>query len=334
MNIINKVARLQEPGKFIFTEETITELSSNQVLIKILTSGICSSEIPFYTGKAKADSKAFIKYANYPLDLGHEITGRVVETGCSVKHFKKGDYVTGITIYGSGFAEYFIENEENLVKIPININHEQVIGEPITCSMNILRSIEPEIGDNVVILGDGFMALLMVQLLSKFPLKSLTVIGLSEFKLNLASEFGASTLLYSDKVALELLHDRGLDKKGADIVIELAGNSAALETAAWLVKSHRGKLAIPSYYTKSENFSIGGYLMRKGPKLIPAHPAYSKNFNDDMHRGMWAVNKRIINLEKMITHRFSFNQIHEAFNFTSQKKPQCIKTVIKYEEQK
>ena len=299
--------------------------------MEVVTSGICSSEIPFFTGKAVADPKAFIKYAKYPLDLGHEISGRVIETGKKASLFKEGDYVTGITIYGSAFAEYFVEREENLVKIPEHIDPYFALGEPITCSINILRSMELEIGDSVVIIGDGFMSLLMVQLLSRFPHKSLSVIGLIESKLKLAEEFGADHVMsYEDKDTLQLLHDGILEQKGADAVIELAGNSEALETAAWLVKSKRGKLVIPSFYTKSENFSIGGYLMRKGPKLIPAHPAYSKNFTDDMHRGMWALSKGIIDLSKLITHKFSFDQLYEAFDFASKKNPDYIKGVINF----
>lgn len=330
MNIKNITAKLDGPGKFVFNETVIDGINEDEVVMKIINSGICSSEVPFFTGKAKADPKAFIKYSKYPLELGHEISGRVIETGSKATRFKKGDYVTGITVYGSAFAEYFVEKEKNLIKIPDTVEPEYALGEPLACTINILRSLEPEIGDNVVIIGDGFMSLLMVQLLSKFPLKSLSVVGLIDKKLKLAKSFGAhNTILYNDKENLQNLHDNILEECGADSVIELAGTSSALDTAAWLVKSRRGKLVIPSFYPSSFEFNIGGYLMRKGPRLIPAHPAYSKDFFNDLQRAMWALENKIIDIKSLITHTFPFEKINEAFDFVSQKPRDYIKGIIK-----
>jgi len=327
--IKNIVARLESPRQFAFIEDTINEVDRNSVITKVISSGICSSEIPFFTGVAKADPKIFIKYAQYPLNLGHELSGRVVRTGANVTKFQEGDLVTCMSIYGSGFAKYFIEKEESLIKIPANIDPAFALGEPIMCTMNILRSFEPEIGDNVVIIGDGFMGLLLTQLLSQYPLKSLSVIGLTDTKLNLAKDFGARYVFsYKDQEGLKYLYEEILEDKGADAVIELAGNQKALETAAWLVKSNRGKLVMPAFYGAPEPFTIGGYLMRKGPQLIPAHPAYSKNLTDDLQRGVWAVADGMLSLEKLITHTFKFDQLNEAFEFASKKKPEYIKGII------
>ena len=329
MTTENLIARLVEPGRFEFFREPIQDPMHDQVVIKLVVSGICSSEIPFFLGDAKADSKMFVKYSNYPLQLGHETSGEVVAVGSSVKKFKTGDMVTGFTSYGSGFATHFVEKESNLVKIPDHIDPVMALGEPLMCAVNILRSSEPEIGENVVIIGDGFMGLLMVQLFARFPLKSLTVIGMIPEKLRLAKEFGANHVVsFQDKIALKHINDDILKGQGADTVIELAGNHQALEVAAWLIKSHRGKLVIPAFYGKPEPFTIGGYLMRKGPRLIPAHPAYSKNIVEDLERAIWALGEGIFTLGKLITHRFVFDQLQYAFETVSAKPDDCIKAVI------
>jgi 2-desacetyl-2-hydroxyethyl bacteriochlorophyllide A dehydrogenase len=329
MTIINKVARLESPGKFVFTEEPIGEVADRAVVLQLIASGICSSEVPFFTGEAVADPRAFIKYARYPLDLGHELSGKVVAVGSKVTRFKEGDLATGITIYGSGFATHFVENEENLVLIPPGVDPRYALGEPITCAVNILRSTAPEIGDDVVVIGEGFMGLLMVQLLSRLPLRSLSVVGLVEDKLRRAREYGAHrTFRADDSAAMQELFSGVLQDRGAQAVIELAGNQKALELAAWLVKSRRGKLVIPSFYTGKVNFSIGGYLMRKGPLLIPAHPAYSPNLHDDLARGMWCLAQGVVSLKEMITHTFAFKDLAEAFRTAGQKGPDHIKSLV------
>lgn len=329
MTMLNKVARLAAPGRFEFTEEPVRDPADKDVVLQLIASGICSSEVPFFTGDAVADPKAFIKYARYPLDLGHELSGRVVAAGPGVTRFKAGDLVTGFTIYGSGFATHFVEKEENLALIPPGADPRYALGEPITCAVNILRSTAPELGDDVVVIGEGFMGQLMVQLLSRLPLRSLSVVGLVDDKLRRAREYGAHrTFRADDPAAMQELYSGVLQERGAQAVIELAGNAKALETAAWLVKSRRGKLVIPSFYTSKTAFTIGGFLMRKGPLMIPAHPAYSKDLHDDLARGMWALGEGLISLKELVTHTFSFDQLHEAFQNASRKDPEHIKTLV------
>ncbi len=325
MDLTNTIARLTAPGQFEFFEEPVPEPSLDQVVIELICSGICSSEIPFFTGQASPDEDMFIKYARYPLNLGHEWVGRVVATGPEVLRFKPYDLVTGLSTYKSCFAKYLVETQANLELVPKNVNPETALGEPVACTINILQCSAPQIGDSVVIIGDGFMGLLMVQLFSLFPLRSLILIGLDEAKLLLGKSFGAhETALYKDIKG----NNQILKKDNTDIVIELAGNQLALELAAWLVKDHDGRLVIPSYYSKSEPFTIGGYLMRKAPRLIPAHPAYSDNFKNDLIKGMWALSQKKISLDKLISQKFDYQELNNAFKYAASKPSEYIKGVI------
>jgi len=54
-----------------------------------------------------------------------------------------------------------------------NIPFEYAIGEPLACVVNAIRLLSPKIGDNVAVVGTGFMGLLLVQALSKLSLNSL-----------------------------------------------------------------------------------------------------------------------------------------------------------------
>ena len=324
----NTVAYLEAPKKFILEKENLTIPKNDEVILKMLSSGICSSEIPFYTGTAVCSEKEFKKYAKYPAPLGHEVVGEVIEKGSNVKKFNIGDKVTGLTTSGSGFCEYYKEKEANLIEIPNNVNHEYALGEPLTCAINILRNTEPEIGDKVVIVGDGFMGLLLINLFSQYPLDKLILVGMSDKKLNLGYEFGATDIINCEREDPYESLNKILHGQNADISIEIAGNMSALNLCAYIIKERWGKIIMPSFYTKNEKFEIGGYLMRKSPQLRPIHPNYSKNKNDDLKRAMWALEKGIFKMDKLITHKFKFKLLTEAFEYVSNKNDDHIKSII------
>ena len=326
--MLNSVAYLAEPRKFIFLDEDVPSPNSDEVILKIKASGVCSSEIPFYTGDAICSDKEFIKYAKYPVPLGHEVVGEVLEVGEKISKFKVGDNVTGITTAGSGFCEYYKEKEENLIKIPEKVFYEHALGEPLTCAINILRNTEPEIGDKIVIVGDGFMGLLLVNLFSRYPLECLILVGMSNKKLALGKSFGASHIVNINEVDPYDAIEDILKGQNADISIEIAGNMKALNLCAFSIKDRWGKIIIPSFYTKKEKFEIGGYLMRKAPQLRPVHPAFSKDKFDDLKRAMWALNEGIFRMDKLITHKFKLNNIGEAFEFSIKKDHDFIKSII------
>lgn len=328
--MINSVALLTAPGQFEFHEEPVSGPERDEVLLEILASGLCSSELPFFTGRAQPDERMFVKYARFPLELGHEICGRVLACGPEAGRFAVGDLVTGFTVRGPGFARYYRESQANLVPVPRGVAPEHALGEPLACAVNILRNVEPELGDSAVVIGDGFMGLLLVQLLSRFPLSSLTLIGMDDDKLTLGKALApaCTTLRADDRDALGRFQRDTLGGTGADIVIELAGNESALDMAGWLIRSGRGKLCLPSYYPPDTRLTLGGYLMRKGPRLTAPHPALSPCIHDDLRRAMLALAAGHVRLDRLVTHTFPLSGLTAAFEYASGKPHGYIKGVV------
>jgi threonine dehydrogenase-like Zn-dependent dehydrogenase len=106
-------------------------------------------------------------YGNPPpgcdfLVLGHESFGKVVEVGPKVRHVKPGDYVTctvrrpggsiydrigrsditseeeyferGINLLHGFLTEYYVEDAEFVVKMPVGLKHLHVLAEPMSCA--------------------------------------------------------------------------------------------------------------------------------------------------------------------------------------------------------
>ena len=74
------------PGEITFREVDIPKTGPDQVLVKIKRIGVCGSDIHVYHGQHP--------YTSYPVTQGHEVSGRIVETGEYVKDLKVGQKVT------------------------------------------------------------------------------------------------------------------------------------------------------------------------------------------------------------------------------------------------
>lgn len=79
-------AVMTAPGKIEFNDVPILEINGGEVLIKIMSIGVCGSDIHVYHGKHP--------YTSYPVVQGHELSGEIVKVGTGVTRFKLGDKVT------------------------------------------------------------------------------------------------------------------------------------------------------------------------------------------------------------------------------------------------
>ena len=81
----------------LLDKEVATPLD-DKVKIKVHYAGICGTDIHTYEGHYKV---------NFPVTLGHEFSGEIVEVGADVKDFKVGDRVTSeTTFYVCNECEY------------------------------------------------------------------------------------------------------------------------------------------------------------------------------------------------------------------------------------
>jgi alcohol dehydrogenase, propanol-preferring len=175
---------LEEQGKpLVLRKVPLPQASSNQVLIKLIACGVCRTDLHIIDGE--------LTQPKLPLIPGHEIIGKVVETGSAVTHFKKGDVVgvpwlgytcgkckycargqenlceyagfTGYTIDG-GYAEYTVANEQYC--FPISPMYSNPSGAPLLCAGLIgYRSYNMINKDaiNIGIYGFGAAAHILIQ---------------------------------------------------------------------------------------------------------------------------------------------------------------------------
>src|SRR5215212_6667965 len=83
------VKRKAEPGLWL-EDVPVPTVGINDVLIEVLKTGICGTDLHIYNWDAWAR-----KTIPVPMVVGHEFVGRIVEVGANVHDFHVGDIVSG-----------------------------------------------------------------------------------------------------------------------------------------------------------------------------------------------------------------------------------------------
>jgi len=311
----SKRAVLVEPRRFEFEVADVSP-SPTQVLVKIAACGLCNWELNHWKGIITP----------YPMRLGHEWAGTIIETGREVKKFKPGDRVSVLSL--QGFAEYSVAEENMTFALADDVKLEDGIGEPLKCIITVVRATAPEAGDHGVVLGCGPMGLWCLQAMSGHLTASLTAVDVDENKLKLARKFGATHTINpkNEDILARITEITGGHL--ADFVIEGTGRPEMLEKASLMIKYKQGRMILMSSHEEaSRNFDFRD-MVHRGAKLLVAHPAYSLDQPDDMRRAIENLNLGIFDMSEMITHRFRLDDIQKAFETLEHKPSDYIKGIV------
>ncbi|MEM2087387.1 MAG: zinc-binding dehydrogenase [Thermoproteota archaeon] len=297
------------------SEIDIDEPKRDEVLIETKACGICMSEVHVFEGRLPGGQLA-----------GHEGAGVVIEVGEEVDSVKPGDKVT--TLGGPAFADLYKTSKQNVAKIPENVEDLAYwVSEPLACVVNGIRSSEIQVAENVCIVGCGYMGLLMIQAMPKTIINNLIALDIRSERLKLAKEFGADFTLNPREVeAVKEAHD--IIGGEADVVIEASGTPGTLNLATKLVRKG-GKLVVFGYHAEDEVLPTGEWHV-KGLKILNTSPSFSTNFGKDFHDAVKLLKKGMFDQRQLITHRFSLEDIEEAFKTASEKPVNYIKGVVTF----
>ncbi|SUL31166.1 sorbitol dehydrogenase [Staphylococcus aureus] len=226
----------------LLDKEVATPLD-DKVKIKVHYAGICGTDIHTYEGHYKV---------NFPVTLGHEFSGEIVEVGADVKDFKVGDRVTSETTFyvcneceyckskdynlcnhrkGIGtqvdgaFTNYVIAREESLHHIPDEVSYQSAaMTEPLACAHHGVSKIQVNSGDVAVVMGPGPIGLLVAQVL-KSKGATVVVTGLDNDKVRLdkAEALHMDYVVNLQQTDLKTYINGITDGYGADVVVECSG---------------------------------------------------------------------------------------------------------------
>ena len=217
-----RAAILHAPMDLRIDDVQTPECTSTTAIVRVCSCAICGSDVHMYTGDHPFD---------YPAAMGHEASGDVVAVGDDVEGLDVGDRITWWVSYGS-LAEYVrIEPAKLSVgKLADHVSYDHGATTQLLCAViRALGSVSIGEEDRVLVVGQGGVGLLAVQVAKLAGAQTVIGTDLLESRLAVSRRVGASM---SVNAAQADLRERVLSAGGpVSVVIDaMADDRSAEET--------------------------------------------------------------------------------------------------------
>ncbi|HLT48224.1 MAG TPA: zinc-binding dehydrogenase [Rubricoccaceae bacterium] len=313
-----QAAILEAPGRFAVGDHPLPEPGPGEVRVRTAVCGMCTSELDMFEGVNPALS--------YPRFLGHEPAGVVDAVGEGVEGLREGDRVV-LYAEGAGYAEYVVVPAAWVVKLGPDVPFEHALGEPIACSVNGVRKVDPEIGDSVALVGCGFMGLVMLQVFKARGAGLLIAVDRRESMLDLARRLGATHTFGPDEAVREV--KRLTDGRGVDVGVEAAGVQATLDLTSQLVRME-GALEVFGFHQGAPREVDWGYWNWMAFRVVNGHTRSAAVYVEGIRIGMGMLERGQLDMRPLVTHRFALADINRGFETASAKAEGFVKGVITF----
>lgn len=225
------------------------------------------------------------------------------------------------------FATHVAAPTDRLIPVPDDVPLEHALGEPIACAVNIAQAASPGPGDDVVLVGCGAMGLMTLTLLAASEARSITAVDIRPERLALARELGAThTINAKETDARKTIMDR-LRGKGAEVILEFSGTTAGFDLAVHLVRYTRARVIVAASHMQPATYDLWP-LELNGAEMIFAHPAWSRDFDADLRRGLDLLRRGLFGMDRILTHRFRLDQAAEGMALAASGAPGYVKGLL------
>ena len=207
----------------------------DDVLVRIRAAGVCGSDLHGYTGKSGRRQP--------PLIMGHEASGDVVASGAGVTDVSAGarvaiqplvyrpDPQTGQTVrkligmnLPGAYAEYVVVPRANLYPLPSGLPYLTAsLTEPTSIALHAVSTVHVRPYDRVLVIGGGTIGLLTMQILRIAGAREVAVTDLSDARLRLAEQMGASATFNPGSGDFQQFVADTTGGQGFDLVFEAVG---------------------------------------------------------------------------------------------------------------
>ena len=281
----NKTLRYLDDGSIELFEREVPDPGTDEIQIEGGACGICSWDVV----TAKLGNQM------HPMaPPGHEGVGYVAKIGAGVTGFKEGDRVAG-----GGFANVRNLSSQRVFKIPeSDLPDEYWIVEPVSCAVTGIDHCQIQPGNRIVVVGCGFMGLLILQGLLRYPLDDLIVLDIVQSRLDLAQQLGVGEVYNTAEADLQEL-SRELKSREIDVVVDTSGSQAGLDLSTDIVK--RGGRINLFGWLKGQRASFDPTKWHLGGFTV-VNSAPASKLRDTFGPAIRLIHKGIIDLKPLVTH--------------------------------
>ena len=318
-----------EPGLWMVENQPIPDVGPNDVLIKLVKSAICGTDVHIYKWDEWAQ-----KTIPVPMIVGHEYVGRVEQVGTEVKHLKKGQRVSGeghivcghcrncragrrhlcpntlgvgVNRQGS-FAEFVAIPASNVFPIPDEISDDLAsIFDPFGNAVHTALSFDL-VGEDVVITGAGPIGLMAVAICKHVGARHVVITDINPMRLELAKKMGASLAVDVRQHDLKwAMSELGMSE-GFDVGLEMSGVASAFNGMINTM-ANGGKIALLGIPPGGRMDIDWNQVIFKG---LVIKGIYGREMYETWYK-MTALLQSGLDITPVITHRLSIDDYQQGF---------------------
>lgn len=319
----------------------------HDVLIRIMTVGVCGSDIHYYT-KGNIGSQKVV----YPFTVGHESAGMVVETGRDVTRVKKGDIIAVEPAMWCGLcdqclsgrhhtcrklkflgcpgqaegtlSEYIVMPESSCFPMPGNLTADHgSISEPLAIGVYSVKKAGEIKGLKTAILGFGPIGMSVMLAAKAAGAGEIYVTDKIDERLGIASsEKSTWNGNPSKENIVEILKEKV--PEGLDVVFECCGQQEAVDQAVEILKPG-GKLVIVGI-PEFDRWSLNVDLTRRHELSVQ----FIRRQVGCVDPSLEMMSSGKIDVSRMVTHRFPFARTKEAFDLVASYGDGVMKAMIDF----
>lgn len=322
------VKRHAQPGLWL-EEVPVPTFGINDVLIKVLRTGICGTDVHIYKWDAWAQ-----KTIPVPMVVGHEFVGQIVEVGSNVHDFHVGEIVSGeghvvcghcrnclagrrhlckdtkgVGVNRPGaFAEYLSLPQTNVwVHDPHIPRDVQSIFDPFGNAVHTALSFDL-LGEDVLITGAGPIGIMAVAIAKHAGARYVVITDVNPYRLELAKKMGATRAVdVRSQTLTDVQAELGM-KEGFDVGLEMSGNPTAFRDML-AAMCHGGKIAMLGIPEKEMaidwNLVVFNMLTIKG--------IYGREMYETWYK-MTVMLQSGLDISPVITHRYGYRDFQKGFD--------------------
>jgi 2-desacetyl-2-hydroxyethyl bacteriochlorophyllide A dehydrogenase len=269
----------------------------------------------------------------FPIKYGYAVAGRVLDVGPDVITHAPGDLVFVLHPHQTAFTV----PAALATRLPANI--DPLVGVFTAngeTAVNIVHDTPLHLGETAVVFGQGVVGLLVAALLRQAGVRRVFAIEPSPVRQVLAQLVGVDAVFTPGAALVDQIHAAN-NGRAPDVVIEVSGAGAALQSAIDVVADD-GTVVVASWYgTKPVSLQLGGHFHRGRVRLRSSqvgqlNPELGRRWNYDRRMDTVLDLLPRLPLVELITHRIPFADAPTAYDLLDEQVAETGQIVLMYDE--
>jgi threonine 3-dehydrogenase len=300
----------------------------NDVLIRVLRTGICGTDIHIYDWDDWAQRTIPV-----PMVIGHEFVGEIVQVGSNVNDFHPGELVSGeghvvcgrcrncmagrrhLCAHTSGvgvdragcFAEFIALPMTNLWRHEPTIDRDTAaIFDPFGNAVHTALTFNV-LGEDLLITGAGPIGIMAAAVARHAGARYIVITDINDYRLELATKMHVDMALNVKQTSIADAQKKLGMKEGFDVGLEMSGNPSAFRDMLHNM-AHGGRVALLGIPTEEIAIDWREVIFN----MLTVRGIYGRQMYETWYK-MSVLLQSGLDIRPVITHRFSYRDFEEAF---------------------